>query len=285
MGLGVMPVLAQIGVGVTDPKGALDLQKPTSTMGLVYPRVALTSTIVESPVVNPAGGALIVGTAVYNTNISRTGANDVHTGIYCWDGFEWKPQFLREEYVKFTQTGGCQRTTINESYGDPEPSVAVDIAGLDNQVFTPSYSGIYRVEIKTNFAAGKIADFTSLDALSLATSEGAFFFSMSGGAGGAVIDIDPTSSSYDYTEGWSYTHSYSVENDIESPAIESSEIGHFATLEYYLYLLEGYTYDFNLSHMLYTGHSYFAGNGDTGDGQGHVGHDIPCSIEFQFIGE
>lgn len=59
---------AQVGIGTTTPAGALDLNPTVVTnYGFVAPRVALTSIIVEAPVVNPQGGAIPTGTIVYNT--------------------------------------------------------------------------------------------------------------------------------------------------------------------------------------------------------------------------
>lgn len=277
----VLSAHAQIGIGTETPQGILDLESNDS--GLVFPAVALTSTLVQSPVTNPNGGSLEPGTTIFNTNLTATGANDVHPGIYTWNGSRWQPQFYKKEFVKYDQTGGCQRTIIRQSNSNPNPNDAANIAGLTNQTFVPTYSGMYRIEVKTNYGSGRINDFTSgsESEISLATSEGAFFFEMSGPG----VDIDPTSSSYDYSEGWSYTHSYSVENDIESPAIESYNVAHYGTLIYYYYLRAGNTYTFNLSNCIYTGHDYFINNGDSGDGSGHIGHYIPCSVEFEFIGE
>ncbi len=279
--LSFQTMLGQVGIGTTTPNGMLDLA--SSTAGIVYPSVSLTSRTSSSPVVNPNGGGLEVGTAVYNTNTTTLGANDLSPGIYAWDGTQWLPQAYKKIYTKYEQTGGCQRTTIRESYTNPNPSDADNIAGLTNQVFTPAYSGTYRVEIRTNFGAGRIEDFTSgtESEMSLATTEGAFFFTMSG----TGIDIDPTSSTFDYTEGWMYTHPYACENDIEVPAIESYEVPHFSTLIYHLYLLAGNNYTFTLSNCINTGHAYFVNNGDSGDGQGHIGHTIPCSVEFEYIGD
>lgn len=283
-------LFSQIGIGTSNPEGALDVEVYDATgtilespYGIVLPKVSLTSNILASPVINPNGGALEPGTTVYNTNNSTNGANDVSPGIYSWTGTSWEPQFFKKEYTKYEQTGGCQRTTIRESYGNPNPSAADNIAGLTSRTFVPTYSGVYKIEVRTNFGAGKIADFTSgtESEISLATSEGAFFFTMSGPG----VDIDPTSSYYDYTEGWSYTHSYSSENDNESPAIESYNVGHYATLVYNLYLLSGSTYTFTLSNCIITGHQYFVNNGDSGDGQGHIGHYIPCSVEFTYVGD
>ncbi len=283
-------LFSQIGIGTSTPEGALDVEVYDATgtilespYGIVLPKVSLTSNILASPVINPNGGALEPGTTIYNTSNTTNGANDVSPGIYSWTGSSWEPQFFKKEYEKFEQTGGCQRTTIRESFGTPNPSAADNIAGLTARTFVPTYSGIYKVEVRTNFGAGKIQDFTSgtESEISLATSEGAFFFTMSG----TGVDIDPTSSSYDYTEGWSYTHSYSAENDNESPAIESYNVGHYATLVYKLYLLSGHTYTFTLSNCIITGHQYFVNNGDSGDGQGHIGHYIPCSVEFTYVGD
>ena len=271
---------AQVGIGTTFPQGALDLA--SNSTGLIYPRIALLASNNKNPVVNPNGGNLAEGTVVYNTSLTTNGANDLFPGVYAWNGTKWKPQFEMEEYKKYEQTGGCQRTTIRQYLrNDPDPTDADNIAGLNNQVFSPKYSGIYKIEVRTNFSAGKINDFTSLDVISLATSEGAFFFKMIGPG----VNINPASTWYDYTQGWMYTHSYSSYNSIESPAIENNIVEHNETLVLYKYLLANNAYTFNLSNCIHTGNDYFIGNGDTGDGQGHIGHDNPCLVEFTFIGD
>ena len=56
--------------------------------------------------------------------------------------------------------------------------------------------------------------------------------------------------------------------------IALSTIALFITLAIFLILL-----------TILTGENYFVNNGDTGSGQGHVGHTIPCSVEFAFIGD
>lgn len=77
-----------MGIGTTTPNGALDIN--STTQGMVPPRVALTSTALAAPVVNPAGGALVAGTLVWNTNTnSPTVATAVAPGMYYWNGTRW----------------------------------------------------------------------------------------------------------------------------------------------------------------------------------------------------
>ena len=78
---------AQVGVGTITPAGALDVS--STTQGLIPPRVALASSIVEAPVVNPAGGSIVAGTVVYNTATAGTVPNNVAPGLYFWNGTRW----------------------------------------------------------------------------------------------------------------------------------------------------------------------------------------------------
>jgi hypothetical protein len=282
-------LLAQVGIGTVEPEGILDVE--STTQGIVFPRVVLTSIIVEAPVVNPNGSNLVAGTAVYNTTPSNNGTNDVYPGVYIWSGSIWSPQFNLEQYQKFEQTGGCLRTEIEEATSDPDPSnvISVPMDGASSNTFTPTYTGTYRIELKANFAAGEIDPFTSNDDISLATSEGAFFFALSG----TGVDIDPVpgSSQYDYNEGWLYTHSYSSHSAIETPNLNHDKIPHYATTVFYKYLSAGQPYTFTLTNNINTGEDYFVDGGDesspgvTSVGQGHIGHNVPCTIDFTFLKE
>lgn len=75
--------MAQVGVGTTNPRAALEIN--SSTNGFLAPQIALTTTTASAPVVNPAGGALAAGTIVYNT----TTVSDVSPGYYYWNGTIW----------------------------------------------------------------------------------------------------------------------------------------------------------------------------------------------------
>ena len=277
--LNLLSVMAQVGINTATPKAALDIE--SDSYGVVMPRFALSSTLNESPVSNPQGGTIPAGTVIYNTATTSTGLNDVSPGLYVWYGTQWDPQFSREDYALFKQSAGCQRTAIQS--GALEYGTARRIEGLVEEIFIPKYSGMYRIEVKTNYGSGKIEDFTSGDEsyISLSTSEGAFFFKFEGN--GRIL-IDPESTTYDYAQGWSYTHSYSAQSDHEATTIESYNVPHYATLVYYKPLIAGTPYTFNLRHKIVTGASVFQNAGASGDGLGHVGHDIPCSVEFEFLG-
>ena len=245
---------AQVGVGTLAPKGILDVQN-TAGYGIVFPRVALTATNVEAPVVNPQGGSIVEGTAVYNTNTTSTGTNDVYPGIYAWNGSIWIPQYLREDSAIYEQSGLDFRVTNAGSY--------VDIPGLGSgSSFTAKYSGTYRVKANFNFGAGKVLD--SGDVIDMATQEGYFRFTFDG-------------SSY-----LIYTHAYSVDNDHIGTFYD--QFRHDTSLVLYETLGAGQTYNFQLEIDMFVS-SQFENGGDSGDGRAFVGLGVPCTVEFTYLEE
>jgi hypothetical protein len=79
---------AQVGIGTTTPRGALEINSTTN--GFVPPQVALTSVTVSAPVVNPqTAGAPLAGTFVFNTATAGTIPNNVTPGYYFWNGSIW----------------------------------------------------------------------------------------------------------------------------------------------------------------------------------------------------
>lgn len=81
-------ISAQVGFGTDTPRGALEVY--SSTNGIVFPQIALTSTSVSAPVVNPqTAGAPATGTLIYNTATAGAGATAVTPGYYYWDGVQW----------------------------------------------------------------------------------------------------------------------------------------------------------------------------------------------------
>ena len=149
---------AQVGIGTTTPNGILDIT--SSTEGLLAPRVALTSSVTESPVTNPASGSLVNGTIVYNTATSGSGATTVTPGFYYWDSTSWlrvkSDIYNTPVYGLFTNLSG---QTINNSaggkvaFGTTTASGGVSIAyNSSNQTFTLPAGKTYRID----FAVGWI---------------------------------------------------------------------------------------------------------------------------------
>ncbi|RVU90386.1 hypothetical protein EH230_05435 [Flavobacterium columnare] len=85
--LSSMLLNGQVGIGTVTPEGILDLN--SNTNGLVPPRVELTASNIQAPVLNPQGGAIVAGTIVYNTATAGVSPNDVIPGFYYWDGSKW----------------------------------------------------------------------------------------------------------------------------------------------------------------------------------------------------
>ncbi len=246
---------AQIGVGTDNPRGILDLN--SSTQGIVFPKVTLTATNVAAPVSNPNGGALEVGTTVYNTATTANGSFDVNPGIYAWNGFLWIPQFIKEEVVVFTQNPLDLRVEEAPSW--------IDVPGLGNgSTFTPKYTGTYRIKANFNFAAGKVLPPPSPYKIRMATEEGYFRFTFNG------------------TQHWIYTHSYSIRN--EDTGQDYNQFRHDSSLVLYENLTAGVTYNFRVQIDMFVA-GEFENGGDAGDGRAHVGVDVPCTVEFTFLQE
>lgn len=78
-------ISAQVGVGTTQPKGALDVV--SSDSGMLIPRVQLTAFMVAAPINNPQGGALVNGTLVYN--VGPVLPDNMVAGFYYWNIDRW----------------------------------------------------------------------------------------------------------------------------------------------------------------------------------------------------
>ena len=76
-------VNAQVGIGTTTPQAALEIK--SSNQGILVPRVALNSTSLQNPIINPDGSPIVKGTLVFNTQEIA----DVTEGFYYWNGSKW----------------------------------------------------------------------------------------------------------------------------------------------------------------------------------------------------
>ncbi len=259
MVLALTASMAQVGIGTVAPQGALDLNDDSGTnkYGLVLPRVALTRTDVAAPIVDPdplaAPGTLPVGTVVYNTVTTNFGEYSVYPGIYMWDGVDWINEFPKKnaEIFKQDNSSGALRTVTTGSYQI--------IPGLLNRTFTPAYSGTYKIEVSMNWGGGHVNDLgTGTD---VAVMTGNFNFTFNG-----VDELIPSHT-------WSARH---------GGGTHYYDIWEQTTTVFYKDLVANTPYVFSLR-FDQTDASGFVSNGDSGDGMGWLGGDIPCTVEFVFL--
>ena len=237
-----------VGINTTTPSGILDAN--SGVHGIVLPRIALTSTNVAAPVVNPKGGSLAVGTVIYNTATTTTGTNDVYPGVYVWTGSEWFNKFTKKD-AKIYKQSVDKRTASHKGFEK--------IPGLDTKTFIPKYTGTYRVEISVNYGGGYVQNISGdTDVLA---QQGDFKFTFDG-----VDYIIPVSS-------------YSANGSTQYYLIWEQ-----STTVQYMDLTAGTSYNFELSFDQY-GSLGFVNDGMSGTGMGYIGYDIPCSIEYVFIGD
>ncbi len=260
---------AQVGINTTAPNGALEVSSDTT--GVVFPRVALTSTNVALPVVNPNGGGVLVpGTTVFNTNSTSTGANDVYIGKYYWNGSQWVEQFDKRQSQLFEQDRTISPSNPNNDAIGYRVSANVgyqDIYGLDSQTFTANFTGTYRVEGSLNYGPGilQVPDNGSMSAVGV---QGMFRLT------------------FDGVDHMKYVNPITIYNDAYSA---ESSINYFAlynepTIIFYITLTAGTTYTFNLAFDQW-GDDRLINSGNSGTGRGIVGVNSPSTIEITYLGD
>ncbi len=249
------------GTPTTSPKGLVDMQN--STAGIIYPRFALTSTLIEAPVLNPDGGNLVAGTVVYNTATTTNGSNDVYPGIYAWDGSQWTTQYIKEDSEIVEQSPIGQRIATGSTAWQDD---FVDVNGLGaSSSFTPKYTGTYRIKANFNFGAGEV-ELAPGFPTSMATQEGFFRITL----GPDVYYI--------------YTHAYSVHNNDINGGTYFDQFRHDTSLIVYVDLTAGVAFPYRFEIDVYVSDN-FVNNGDSGTGMSYVGIGLPCDIEFTYLVE
>ncbi len=251
----VSTCFAQVGIGTVTPKGVLDLNDDSGTnkYGLVLPRVALSRTDLATPVLNPQGGNPAIGTVVYNTSTTNFGRESVYPGIYMWDGIDWINEFPKKnaEIFKQDNSGGALRTVTAGGYQN--------ISGLVSQIFTPAYTGTYKIEVSVNWGGGYVTD--SGFGTDVAVMSGIFKLTFDG-----VDELFPAHT-------WSGRH---------GGGTQYYDIWEQSTVVIYKDLVANTPYNFGLR-FDQTVAGGFVSNGDSGTGMGWLGGDIPCTVEFVFL--
>lgn len=258
--------IAQVGIGTSAPKGALDIE--STQYGVVYPSVALTATDQETPVVNPTTFPLEVGTTVYNTNTTSNGSFDVEPGIYSWNGSLWVRHYYKRQVEGFKQTD----TLRSESNAGWE--VVTGFPLNSPKTFFSKYTGLYKIELKLNYGGGAMVNNGDVNTGVFA---GDFRFTFNG------------------TPYLVHAKSFSTYNNYISGGTQFTNISSQVFRTIYVNLVTSTVYTFSLEFDQYPDpdpdvNIGFLNNGNfnttTGDdGRGYVGQDIPCIIEFTYLKE
>ena len=135
-------ISAQVGIGTTSPKGALDVTSTDS--GMLVPRVQLTAFLTASPVINPQGGVLEDGTLVYN--IGPVTPDNMAAGFYFWQVNRW-----------VALAGSAPINTAWLTTGNAGTSSATNYVGTTDAVdlhFRANGSNKFRIPSATNQVLG-----------------------------------------------------------------------------------------------------------------------------------
>lgn len=119
---------AQVGIGTATPEGALDVTSTNN--GFLPPRIALTSTLDNTSVINPnIPNALVNGTIIYNTASAGTAPDNVTPGYYSWNTNRW------ERMGNTTKSETASSSTVsapNITFGQVTTSLTNSTAGTFN---------------------------------------------------------------------------------------------------------------------------------------------------------
>lgn len=259
---------AQIGINTTTPNGILDIT--STSQGVVLPRIPLTASNVMAPVANPQGGTIPTGTVIYNTNTTSIGNYDVSEGIYVWDGSRWTPQFVKKQSRLYEQTTLNMRMESNEGYRN---------IPLSSSNFTANHTGYYKLEALVNYGGGDAKTPKTSGGSGSSRSNGELNIALQTG----TFRLTFNGSNY-YIPANSYSTSY-------EDATNYFGIWKQFKLVTYVHLAAGDTASFSLAFDQDDAPEFISnGNDNNSDGQfdggdGHVGFDIPCSIEITFLNE
>ncbi|MDX1463683.1 MAG: hypothetical protein R3359_11550 [Marinirhabdus sp.] len=259
-----IPVQSQVGINTTEPNGILDVN--STTHGVVLPRLALTATNVMAPAVNPKSGVtnIPVGTTVFNTNVSATGTNDVTVGIYSWDGSQWVPQFDRKQSELFESATFSLRSRSDQ---------ILTVSGINGSSFTADYTGTYRIRVSVNYGGGGAT--VPNDGNGGSRSDG--FLNIARQSG--TFNLQIGSDSYALP-----VHSYSTSYDPSVGATNYFAIWQEFNTTFYKTYTENQVLNISMT-FTQDPAPEFVSSGNSGSGRGYVAYDLPCTIEFTYVGD
>jgi len=257
---------AQVGINTANPKAALDIE--STNYGVVMPRLALSSTLIESPAVNPQGGNIPAGTVIYNTATTNNGANDVSPGLYVWTGTKWDAQFDKKDNKIYIQNSNLR---TGHSLGEQGIS-------FDSKTFVPQYYGTYKIKVSLHFGGGKMDLPTSSEPedqhANFGAQGGNFTFSFNGQNHTVAMKSfsgNNDDSLFDGGDLKEYTNAF---NQAQFTILETG-------------LIPGETYNIGLTFEQLIANGFISDGAIGTDGSGHIeiNGDLGCVVEISYINE
>jgi len=143
--LNFITVNAQMGINTTTPSNGALLDITSSDKGFLMPRIALTGTD-DVTTITPSA---TTGLMLYNTVTAGVLPVQVTPGFYSWDGAQWRRLYNQGYTLRYQQT--------SELRADNDPTIYLDIPGLDTGDFNIPFSGDYQLVIRGYLSAGDIS--------------------------------------------------------------------------------------------------------------------------------
>jgi hypothetical protein len=142
-------VKAQMGINTSTPSNGALLDITSSDKGFLMPRIALTGTD-DVTTITPSA---TTGLMLYNTVTAGVLPVQVTPGFYHWDGAQWRRLYNQGYTLRYQQT--------SELRADNDPTIYLDIPGLDTGDFNIPFSGDYQLVIRGYLSAGDLDDTSS----------------------------------------------------------------------------------------------------------------------------
>lgn len=268
-------MIAQVGVNINSPKGALDVN--SGTMGMVFPVVALVNATTET-VVNPNGGGIVAGTTVYNTTTLDDGPDSLYPGVFTWklhppSTYKWTSLREKKDNALFLQD-----TDVRTGSDDVlNPVLGKQTIPFDDNTFTPIYTGRYALHLVVQYGAGNLDDsaMSGTQFVNFAKQAGEFEFIFNGTTHTIDLSSFSTYNNDSQFNGGSLRLSTNIFNQI---GIDFVEV-----------LTSGTPYPFSLTFNQEDAQG-FEGDGDISggdDGRGYVtmSNNVKCYLEINYVYE
>ncbi len=135
---------AQMGINTSTPSNGALLDITSSDKGFLMPRIALTGTD-DVTTITPSA---TTGVMLYNTVTAGALPVQVTPGFYYWSGVQWRRLYNQGYTLVYDQTA--------EVVADSDPTIYVDLTGLDTGVINIPFSGTYQIVVTGYLAAGDV---------------------------------------------------------------------------------------------------------------------------------